>query len=279
MIPFNFEYYKPSSLSEADGLFQTLYAQGKQPLYYSGGTEIITLARLDQLRTGAVIDIKGIPECNALHMHPGLLVIGAAVPLTAVSDSGLFPLLGKTCDEIADRTARNKITLGGNICGQFMYREAILPLLLSDSTLVVFGPTGVRKVPVHQALVEQARLHCGELIVQARIRPVYTRLPFVSVKKRRIGSVGYPVVTLAALKKDGQIRVALSGVCAFPFRSLPMETVLNETIAPVESRVQQAIRLLPAPLLDDTEASAEYRAFVLRNTLADAVQALEGVSG
>jgi xanthine dehydrogenase molybdenum-binding subunit len=62
MIEFDFEYYRPSTIEEAVGLYHTLHTSGKMPIYYSGGTEIITLARSGQIMMGAVIDIKGISE-------------------------------------------------------------------------------------------------------------------------------------------------------------------------------------------------------------------------
>ncbi|MDV2583678.1 FAD binding domain-containing protein, partial [Alkalibacillus haloalkaliphilus] len=63
MISFDFEYYKPTSINEATQLFQSLVEQGKEPIYFSGGTEVITLGRINQIQTDAVIDFKGIPEC------------------------------------------------------------------------------------------------------------------------------------------------------------------------------------------------------------------------
>jgi carbon-monoxide dehydrogenase medium subunit len=277
VTPFDFDYYCPSSLLEAVTLFQLLLEQERRPLYWSGGTEIITLGRLNQLRTKAVIDLKGIPECCELRRDRNLLVFGSTLTLTTVSDSELFPLLSETCREIADHTARNKITLGGNICSQIIYREAVLPLLLADSAVVLAGPNGVRTTSIRKVFAGRVRLAPGEFIVQVRIHPLFATLPFLSIKKRRSGSVGYPVVTLAALKKDGRVRFALSGACEFPFRSSAMEAGLNAAGIPLELRVQGALDRLPAPLLDDVEASADYRAFVLRNGLIDALTHLEGV--
>jgi CO/xanthine dehydrogenase FAD-binding subunit len=129
VISYDFDYYKPVSIDEALQLYRSLQGEGKQPVYYSGGTEIITLGRVNRIVTGAVIDLKGIPECLALQMENDQLVIGAAVTLTTVQESNLFPLLSKVISEIAEHTARNKITLGGYICGNIYYREAVLPLL------------------------------------------------------------------------------------------------------------------------------------------------------
>ncbi len=277
MIPFEFEYYKATSIPEAIYLFQDLFQQGRNPLYYGGGTEIITLARINQIYTEAVIDIKGIPECNVFAYQNHKLLVGSAVTLTRISEESLFPLLSRTSSEAADQTARNKITVGGNICGRTIFREAVLAFLLADSDIVIAGPSGINKKPIHEIFKKRMRLQRGEFVVQVHTDSDYTKLPFVAVKKRRIGSVGYPVVTIAAMKKEHLFRVAFSGVCAFPFRSHQIETILNDRLTPLETRIERAVQHLPAPLLHNTEASAEYRAFVLKNTLLDVLTALEEV--
>jgi CO/xanthine dehydrogenase FAD-binding subunit len=275
MISFDFEYYRPTTVEEAVRLFQQVDSNGKEPLYYSGGTEIISMARLNQLRTGAVIDIKGIPECNVLQIHQELLVIGAAITLTALSEANLFPLLGETVRDAADHTNRNKITVGGNLCGKFFYREALLPFLLADSQVVLAGTKGIRHVPVHQILNGEPRLEKGELLVQILSDRRYLELPFVTVKKTKMEKIDYPIVRISALKTKEGIRVAFSGVSAVPFRSWKLEEVLNDASLPLEERIESVIRLWPVPILNDILSSAAYRKFVLRNTLSDTMTALE----
>ncbi|MGZ4108031.1 MAG: FAD binding domain-containing protein [Tumebacillaceae bacterium] len=102
MISFDFEYYKPDTIRQAVELHRRLEAEGKAPKYYGGGTEIITGARLDFFRTGAVIDLKGIPECNVMQFDRDTLVLGATVSLTRVSESNLFPLLSNCAGRAAD---------------------------------------------------------------------------------------------------------------------------------------------------------------------------------
>lgn len=277
MISFDFEYYRPASVTEAANVFERLASQGKQALYYGGGTEIITMARAHLLRMQAVIDIKGIPECNALQFKGDRLVIGAAVTLTRLSEANVFPLLSATAGRAADRTNRNKITLGGNICSKIIYREAVLPLLLADSEAVIAGPQGIRRAAIGQIFHETIRLQKGEFLVQLVTERSYTALPFYHVKKTKLEEIDYPLVTLAALKKDGRIRATFSGVCAFPFRSPQIEEDLNDKSLAPGARVRQAVGHLPAPLLNDVQGSAEYREFVLKNALLDALETLEGV--
>lgn len=276
MIPFDFEYYKPDSKEEAVKLFEELSTEEKQPIYYSGGTEIITGARRNLVFTKAVIDIKGIPECNVFELRGDELIIGGAVTLTQISESRGFPLFSKNSSFPANHTARNKITLCGNICGKIPYREAVLSHLVADSKVVIAGTKGVRTLPINQVFNEKLQLEKGEILLQIRVEKGYAKLPYFAVKKIKQGVDGYPLVSMAALKKDDQVRVAISGVCNFPFRSQIMEAALNNKSLSLEQRVEEAINHLPAPIISNVQGSAEYKKFVLKNTLFDALKMLEG---
>ena len=62
-----------------------------------------------------------------------------AVTLTNIAEKNYFPLLSLAVKRIADHTIQDKITLGGNLLGTIIYKEAILPLLLSNSRVVIQG--------------------------------------------------------------------------------------------------------------------------------------------
>lgn len=213
-------------------------------MYYSGGTEIITMARRNSIQPQAVVDLKSIPECGILEFDKDLLVIGSCVTLSALSAANPFPLLSAASQGVADQTSRNKITLGGNICGKIHYREAVLPLLLADSRMVIGGPEGKREVSIHEAFAGQIQLKPGEFLMQIITDRKYVSLPYYHVKKRLIGNVAYPLVTLAALKIDGFIRTAYSGVCAFPFRSPAIEQALNDPTLRPDEKAELAIQQL-----------------------------------
>lgn len=276
MISFDFEYYRPETVSDAARLYQQLAGQGKRPLYYAGGTEIISMARIGQLRMGAVIDLKGIPQLNEYRFCGDVLAIGANVTLTRLAEDNLFPLLGDTARHIADHTNRNKITVGGNICGRIKYREAVLPFLLTDSQAVLAGPSGMRQAPVGELFNGKLNLLPGEFLVRMLTRRRDVQMPYVTIKKTKLEEIDYPLVRLAALQTGHGIRVAFSGVSEAPFRSERVEAVLNNESLPLDTRIEHAIRQWPAPILDDILGSAAYRAFVLQNALQDAWAALKG---
>jgi CO/xanthine dehydrogenase FAD-binding subunit len=210
-----------------------------------------------------------------MHIRQDQLVIGAAITLTALMEANQFPLLSETVRDIADHTNRNKITVGGNLCGQFYFREALLPFLLADSQVVLAGTSGVRNVSIHQILNGEPRLEKGDFLVQIVSDKRYLDLPFITVKKTKQEKIDYPIVRISGLKTKEGIRVAFSGVSAVPFRSWKVEEALNATSIPLEERIENAIRIWPAPILNDIFSSAAYRTFVLRNTLSDTIAALE----
>ena len=277
MIPFDFEYYKPETLEEAVQIYSDLNSKGKKPLYYGGGTEIISMARAFNIYTGAVIDIKGIPECNVQELNDNKLIIGSAVTLTQIAEANLFPVLSLTVQRIADHTIQDKITLGGNIAGTIIYRESVLPLLISGSEVTIADLNGLKQVPLMDILEKRIKLSSGDFIVNAAIDSHFLSLPYVHSKRTKSDKIDYPLITLAALKDNNRINIAFSGVCSYPFRSLLIEDYLNDTNLPNNIRVNNVINNIPDLVLSDLTGSAEYRKFVLQKMLMEVLSKLEGI--
>lgn len=278
MINFHFDYYRPSTAKEATRLFEELEQNGKLPLYYSGGTEILTLGRLNIIHFNAVIDLKAIKDTRIYGVTDHLLVIGSCTTLNQLKTEPYFPLLGETAGRVADHTSRNKITLGGNVCGDIIYKEALLPLLLSDCSVLIAHPNGLRKIPISELFTDRMNLRKGEFILQFLIEFESTTYPSFSVKRRKIDKIDYPLLTLAALKKNNEVRVAFSGLTSFAFRSKKIDAILNQSISRAE-RIQQVLKEIPGPVLNDWIASDRYRLFVLQQTLNDMLQTLEKEEG
>lgn len=276
MIPNKFEYYKVDTLEEAIQTFNELNSQGKNPKYYSGGTEIITMSRANNSPMGAVIDIKGIRECCNMELKDNKLSIGSAVTLNQISESKIFPLLCQTSDRIADHTVQCKLTIGGNLCGTIIYRETSLPLMLCDSIACIYGKNGMREVQFNQIFNETLNILPGEILVNLKIEDIYFSLPYVHVKKTKSDKIAYPLLTVAALKKDNKIRIAFSGLYSYPFRNKEIESCINDDINH-KNKISQIVELVSSQILNDTEGSSSYRKFVLKNTLENTLEMLKEV--
>ncbi|MDR7870994.1 MAG: FAD binding domain-containing protein [Tissierellaceae bacterium] len=274
MIPFDFEYYRPSTISDAINLFNNLDNMGKQPIYYGGGTEFISMARMHNVYTQAVIDTKGIKELNICEIRDDELNIGAAVTLTQIAESNLFPLLSLTVKRIADHTIQDKITLGGNIAGTIIYRESVLPLMVSDADIVIAGKDGLNRLPFKDVFDKRIKLNKGELICSVIIKKEYLSLPSLHVKRTKNEKIDYPLITIAALKRDNQINIAFSGLCKYPFRSSKIEKILNKGINK-DKKIKKLVDSLNDSILEDISGSAEYKKFLLHTMLYEALENLE----
>ena len=262
MISFDFEYYRPTSVEEAVNLYIDLDNKNKQPVYYSGGTEIICMARLNKINTGAVIDIKEIQGCRDIKINDDKIEIGAAATLTEICEQDVFPMLSKVLKNLADHTSRCKITIGGNICGKIPYRESVLPLMLCESTLEINGPSGLRAVNINDVFNKTLKLNKDEFLSRIITDREYALMPFMCIKKTKNERVDYPLISIAAIKKKNKIRAGFSGVCSYPF----MQDKIN---------MKKLERSFPEQIISDNLGSKEYRSFVLNNALKDIIEGLE----
>lgn len=278
MIPFDFEYYRPDTVQEALTVFRQLDAEHKNPMYYGGGSEIISMARLGNIRTGAVIDLKAIPECGVLGSDRSCLQLGSALTISNLIESKRFPLLDKTAGRIADHTMQCKITLGGNLASTIIYRETVLPLLLTEATVAVASCGGsgdcIREYKIDEVFHQRLDLARGEFIVRVSVEKRWLSCPYVHVKKTRNEKVDYPLMTVAALKTDGKIRFAVSGLLEHPLRNSKLEDMMNRNSLDFAARAEAIADELDPFLLSNLNGSASFRKYLLKNTLVNILETL-----
>lgn len=271
MIPTGFDYIRPDSLAELDAALGECV--GRCALLYGGGTEILSMARMGSVAPDAVIDVKAIPECGQQGVEGGRLYLGAALTLNDVAEADHFPLLSTTVRRIADHTNQCRITLGGNVCGTVIYREAALPLLLADASVLCWSQGELRERPISEAFDGRLKRDALELVVAFLVPEAALKLPFVHAKKTRGGHVDYPLVTVAMQRAPDGLRLAVSGACGAPYREA--RPVLNDRSLPAAARARALSRDLPMPLLDDGVAGADYRQFMLEEAVRAGIERLE----
>lgn len=255
MIDFDFFYLQPKTIEEAYETYKTYSDNGKSVMYFNGGTEFISRSRHNEIDVDIVIDIKHIPECQTYKLEDGKLFIGASVSLSTLSDEMLFPLLSNIARGIATRTARNKITVGGNLCSNLPYKEVCLPFFLAESTMVIASEKGVVKRPITQLM----DLSDDEFVVQIITNEAMTQLPYSYVKRTRQSSINYPIITMATMDMNDDLSVAVSGLCEVPIH---YRNVFSEG---TELDVSE-------PIMNDELATKEYREFVFKSLLRQVIK-------
>lgn len=276
MIDFQVEYIRPPSYEAAYETFQTFLANKKIPYYYAGGTEFISRARRNEIEPDVIIDLKGIQEMFVLKKDEEKLIIGANNSLTTIAEKNDFPLLTELIRGIATRTARNKITIGGNVMSHLPYREAILPFLLAESELIIVGESGLVKRNIVDIYNKKITLDKGEFILQIETKKDYISAPYFYAKRTRQSKVNYPVATVASMYKNNKYQIAFSGLTEQAFRCKKVEEQLNDSKLSSAARVNKVIDRLSAAMIDDMEASSSFRIFALEILLKKIVTEMEG---
>ncbi|MDW7739815.1 MAG: FAD binding domain-containing protein [Bacillota bacterium] len=275
MIPFDLDYYAPEKADQAVEIFFSLKEEGRKPLYYAGGTEIISFCRSQRITPDALIDIKNIKDALPLDLDGDDLVYGAALSLSSVAEKGSSAIISEVVKCIADRTVRNRLTLGGNICGRLPYREAVLPFLLADAEILLQGKDGRHKKLLRDLFDKRLHLEEGDILLQLIVSK--NKLNRFGWRKRREkhGPVDYPLYHICSLKNDGQVKIAVSGLCSFPFRNAELEKAINDSSIAVKDRVSDSIKKLPGPVRDDHLGSSVYREALWQSDLTEMIERME----
>ncbi len=266
MINFDFDYYKPIQLDEAYNLMSELVSQGKTAVYYSGGTELMTSFRKGNIKTDAVIDIKDIVDIKLISTGNDVVTMGACASLNELIDGLNEPFLSDVFIKIADHTVRNAITLGGNICGRLPYKEAILPLIALDATVVIYTSDGLVEQPIKELFDKKLKINKGDIVYQIK----YNIKEVTAYSAKRITEsteIDYPIVHVFASLGNDSIFVGLSGYASYP--------IFNR-FSLTDSSVESVYTHFSSKAKTDIKSSKAYREHLLKVALKSISDELEG---
>lgn len=273
MITSNIEYIRPNSIEEAYEVYHEIIEEERIPIYYSGGTEITTFMSKGKIKAEALIDIKSIPYLCNIEPRKDTFFIGSAVNLNVIVDKKVNPIISSVLSTIADKTTRNHITLGGNICGRLAFREAILPfMLIPDTKVEILSKQGIQTIPVNDIFNSRLKLNKGDLFLGVSIPNYQLSDEYFSVRKTRSGDIDYPLLHIVVKKNsENEISIACSGYHAFPYNydNIPFKGKTLEDIS--DSLVENMTQKIKSDLL----GSSDYRKDMMRISICSALKELE----
>lgn len=162
-------YMSARSVEEA---VRALQEGGELARILSGGTDVIVQAREGRRAVGLLIDIKDLPEANAISYDAQHgLTLGAAVPCykiyTNETVQRLYPALVDSSSLIGGIQIQSRASLGGNLCNASPAADSIPTLIVLEGTCRIEGPDGTRALPVEEFCIAPGRnaLQTGELLV------------------------------------------------------------------------------------------------------------------
>ncbi len=171
----DFDYVAVKSVPEAVQRLSGAEGGGR---VLAGGTDLIVQLRAGKVRPSLLVDIKGIPEVNAVEYSPGSgLVIGAAVPCFRLCREPVliehYPGLLDAVSLIGGVQIQGRATLGGNLCNASPAADSIPALIVHRATCLIAGPDGRRQVAIEQFCTSPGKtiLQPGEFLVSLHLPP------------------------------------------------------------------------------------------------------------
>jgi len=255
----------------------------------AGGTDLLVQLRAGRKETDLVVDLKRIPELNALEYDPARgLTIGAAVPCYRIyrdpTVARAYPALVELASLIGGTQIQGRASLGGNLCNAAPSADSVPLLIALGATCRISGPRGAREIAVEDFCTAPGRnvLQPGELLVALHLPPPAPQsgaryLRFIPRNEMDIAVAGAGVEVVLDNGKFRSARIALASVAPTPLfvreagDALAGQPVNDTTIA----RAADIARASAAPITD-MRGTSDYRrhlcGVLTRRALEAAVQ-------
>jgi carbon-monoxide dehydrogenase medium subunit len=287
-----FEFVSPSSIDEA---VKTLASNGDNVRILAGGTDMLVQMRAGRRTAPLVVDIKGIPELNAVSYDASKgLTLGAAVPCYKIyQDKTLaeaYPGLMDSASLIGGIQIQGRASIGGNICNAAPSGDAIPAVIALGGVCNVAGPNGNREILVEDFCTApgQNALQNGELLVsisipapQANSGANYQRFIPRNEMDIAVAGVGSSVVLDSSGQNFVSARISLASVAPTPvFAKEAGDSLAGKAVS--EESIQQASELAQAAAkpISDMRGTIRQRTHLIgvltRRTLNNAIERARG---
>jgi aerobic carbon-monoxide dehydrogenase medium subunit len=283
------DYCRPRSVADAAA---AIADGGAGAAFIAGGQSLMQALKARLVQPQALIDLQDVSELKGVS-YDGAIRIGAMTRYVELAaEARLAPAYAALIDaarHVGDRQVRNRGTIGGSLC--WNYLAACMPavaLTLDGTIHLVSRAGGARKVPAREfigAPLETARKD-DELLVALELPAPPTHAASAYAKWALVTD-GLPVIGACVyVEVDGgtcsRARVGFGGLASGPRRSPAAEAQLVRCRADDEEGVAAALAAAAQELetQGDLWADPAYRSQLIRTLGAKvASTALRRVSG
>jgi CO/xanthine dehydrogenase FAD-binding subunit len=275
MKPIKFNYYAPTSVSEA---LDTLAELGYEGKVLAGGQSLIAAMNFRMARPSALVDLNNIPELAYIKQTPeGGLAIGTMTRVSKVEHSAevakLFPLLPQVAKYIAHAQIRHRGTFGGAIAHADPAGQLPSIAVAMDANILVRGKGKERWVRASDLIVGpfMTLIEPDEMLAEVVLspNPARTGSNYQQVSRQ---SGGYAqaavasVVTLDDKDRVKSVRLVLMSVGEVPILSQKASELLigQEPTAAALKAVAEVAATTEIDPATDIHATADYRRNLIR---------------
>ena len=285
MIPAQFDYVAPTSLSEA---VTALGEAGEDAKILAGGQSLIPVLRLRLAFPTVLVDLGKVDELRGVTDDGSAIVIGAMTRHSDVLTDPLVQqhagLLVEATATVADPAVRHRGTFGGALAHADPAGDLAAVALALDAELVAEGPGGRRTIAARDFFVDylETALSPDEILAAVRIPKLEGTWGFRYEKFNRVAQAWAIVGVAAAVRTDGgsigEARIGLTNMGSTPVRPASVEAALAgaSDLAAVTQAAQSAADGTSPP--SDLGAKPDYRAHLARVLTARAVAGAAGMT-
>jgi carbon-monoxide dehydrogenase medium subunit len=228
------DYHRPTSVQEA---VTAIADGGSEAVFIAGGQSLMQALKARLVQPHALVDLQDVSELKGVKID-GVVRIGAMTRYVELAaEERLAPAYAALIDaarHVGDRQVRNRGTIGGSVC--WNYIAACMPAvaLTLDATMnLVSGGGGQRSLPAREfigAPLETTRKD-DELLVSLQL-PAPPKNAGSAYRKWSLLSDGLPVIGACVyVETDGsgkcaRARVGFGGLATGPKRSPAAEAQL-----------------------------------------------------
>ncbi len=284
-------YDRPATIEEAAAAID---GGGDGTLFLAGGQSLMQAMKSRLLQPRRIVDLQGVTALKGVSTGAdGGLVIGAMTRYIELAEESrlgsAYAALADAAAHVGDRQVRNRGTIGGSLC--WNYIAACMPAVALGlgATLHLVSAEGSRRLLAEDFLrgpLETARSE-GELLVSVALPPPPPRTGS-AYRKWALLTDGLPVIGACVLVSTdaasacSAARVAFGGLATGPRRSRAAEEMLHGCQAGDLARIGAAMGAAAEELetQGDQWADAAYRKQLIQTLGAEmAVAAFARASG
>jgi carbon-monoxide dehydrogenase medium subunit len=281
MIPGQFEYHRPGSVSEAVSLLQEL---GEESRVIAGGHSLIPMMKLRLALPEHLVDLQGLDDLKGISIDGGAITLGAMVTQHDIVGSDALaaacPILRETSLQIADPQVRYCGTIGGNVANGDPGNDMPAVMQALDAAYLLTGPNGSREVAARD-FYEAAyftKLEDGEILTAVRfVAPPAGHGAAYMKQKRKIGDYATAAAAVILSMSGGtcsSAAVALTNVGDTPLLAEEAASILAGSTLDADTiaRAAEAAKAIAEPATDG-RGPADFRRQVAAVMVRRAVEA------
>ncbi|GAB3438442.1 xanthine dehydrogenase family protein subunit M [Streptomonospora sediminis] len=283
MIPAQFDYVRPSDVSEA----VRVLADSDEPKVMAGGQSLTPLLRFRLAYPDVVVDLAGLTDLRGVQDDGDWLRVGA---MTTHDEVMHDPLVAAHCDllaqatrTVADPAVRHRGTLGGSLAHADPAGDLPAVALALDAQFLISGEDGERTVPASEFFLDYltTALDIGDVLTAVRF-PKMGGWSFHYEKFSQAAQAWAVVGVAAAVRRsDGGIaeaRVGLTNMGSTPIRAEGVEAACRGVPAQAGA-LRDAARSADAGTdpPNDLSAQADYRRHLARVLTGRALARAAGI--